>query len=56
MGPGRTAPPGLYVLPWTSYYFDADVRRLNFYKYTAAEGREAGNTCCARDFKDALLK
>lgn len=31
VGPGRTAPPGLYVLPWTSYYFDAHVRYLNFF-------------------------
>lgn len=30
MGPGRTAPSGLYVLPWTSYYFNADVSHFNF--------------------------
>lgn len=48
MGPGRTAPSGLYVLPWTAYFFNADVSHLNFFdKCSAAAGQEAGHTCCA---------
>lgn len=58
VGPGGTATPRLYVLPWTSYYFDADVRHFNFfffYKCIAAERQETDHTCCALDCIGALV-